>query len=428
MQYYSTNNTGLKVNFREAILNGLASDNGLLMPEVIPTQTISTIQGFKNKSIKEIAFAILKPFVGNEISNNTLQEIIDKTFTFDAPLVTFDDNISILELFHGPTFAFKDFGARFLANTSSFFLRNSDKPITVIVATSGDTGSAVASAFFGLDNAKVYLLYPSEKVSKIQEQQLTTFGGNITAIEVLGTFDDCQKIVKELLSDQDLKNKYHLTSANSINIGRLLPQIIYYFRAYAQLETSKEIVFSVPSGNFGNLTAGILAYKIGLPVHHFIASLNSNDVFYKFLQNGYFEPQPTKITFANAMDVGNPSNFWRIWDIFNRNFIFVKETIHSYPFSNDDIINGIKLFHNRYNYLIEPHSSCAFLGIENDKNEYHNIFLGTAHPAKFMDIIETYTEFKVDIPDKLQEAINKQKNSIKTNPVTSQVKEIIIEG
>jgi len=357
MQFYSTNNKNFIVNFKDAILEGLAKDNGLFMPESIPTLSAEQITNIKNMSIKDIAYEILSLYTKDEIPEKDLIEIIEKTFLFDSPIKQFDENISILELFHGPTFAFKDFGARFLANTSSYLLKDSDKQITVIVATSGDTGSAVASAFYGLPNSKVYLLYPSNKVSKIQEQQLTTFGNNITALEILGDFDDCQKIVKTLLVDNDLKNKYHLTSANSINIGRLLPQIVYYFRAYAQINTDKEIVFSVPSGNFGNLTAGILANKMGLPVKHFIASLNSNDVFYKFLKTGKFEPQPTKITFANAMDVGNPSNFWRIWDIYNKNYDTLKQEIHSYSFSNENIIEGINIFYNKYKYLIEQHSS-----------------------------------------------------------------------
>ncbi|HOJ37237.1 MAG TPA: threonine synthase [Ignavibacteriales bacterium] len=425
MQFYSTNNKNFIVNFKDAILEGLAKDNGLFMPESIPTLSAEQITNIKNMSIKDIAYEILSLYTKDEIPEKDLIEIIEKTFLFDSPIKQFDENISILELFHGPTFAFKDFGARFLANTSSYLLKDSDKQITVIVATSGDTGSAVASAFYGLPNSKVYLLYPSNKVSKIQEQQLTTFGNNITALEILGDFDDCQKIVKTLLVDNDLKNKYHLTSANSINIGRLLPQIVYYFRAYAQINTDKEIVFSVPSGNFGNLTAGILANKMGLPVKHFIASLNSNDVFYKFLKTGKFEPQPTKITFANAMDVGNPSNFWRIWDIYNKNYDTLKQEIHSYSFSNENIIEGINIFYNKYKYLIEPHSSCGFLGIENDNNPYHNIFLGTAHPAKFIDIIEKYTNYKVDIPVKLKDVLEKEKQSIKVVADANKVKEII---
>ncbi len=425
MQFYSTNNKNFIVNFKDAILEGLAKDNGLFMPESIPTLSAEQITNIKNMSIKDIAYEILSLYTKDEIPEKDLIEIIEKTFLFDSPIKQFDENISILELFHGPTFAFKDFGARFLANTSSYLLKDSDKQITVIVATSGDTGSAVASAFYGLPNAKVYLLYPSNKVSKIQEQQLTTFGNNITALEILGDFDDCQKIVKTLLVDNDLKNKYHLTSANSINIGRLLPQIVYYFRAYAQISTDKEVVFSVPSGNFGNLTAGILANKMGLPVKHFIASLNSNDVFYKFLKTGKFEPQPTKITFANAMDVGNPSNFWRIWDIYNKNYDTLKQEIHSYSFSNENIIEGINIFYNKYKYLIEPHSSCGFLGIENDNNPYHNIFLGTAHPAKFIDIIEKYTNYKVDIPVKLKDVLEKEKQSIKVVADANKVKEII---
>lgn len=425
MQFYSTNNKNFIVNFKDAILEGLAKDNGLFMPESIPTLSAEQITNIKNMSIKDIAYEILSLYTKDAIPEKDLIEIIAKTFLFDSPIKQFDENISILELFHGPTFAFKDFGARFLANTSSYLLKDSDKQITVIVATSGDTGSAVASAFYGLPNSKVYLLYPSNKVSKIQEQQLTTFGNNITALEILGDFDDCQKIVKTLLVDNDLKNKYHLTSANSINIGRLLPQIVYYFRAYAQINTDKEIVFSVPSGNFGNLTAGILANKMGLPVKHFIASLNSNDVFYKFLKTGKFEPQPTKITFANAMDVGNPSNFWRIWDIYNKNYDTLKQEIHSYSFSNENIIEGINIFYNKYKYLIEPHSSCGFLGIENDNNPYHNIFLGTAHPAKFIDIIEKYTNYKVDIPVKLKDVLEKEKQSIKVVADANKVKEII---
>jgi threonine synthase len=424
MYYFSTNDKNNQVNFKQAILSGLANDNGLFLPSEFPQIDKNTLNELKKLNIKEIASLILKDYV--DIPKNRFEEIIDKTFSFDAPLKIMDDNFSLLELYHGPTFAFKDFGARFLANTTSYLLENSDKEIVVVVATSGDTGSAVASAFHNLPNSRVFLLYPSQKVSYIQEKQLTTFDNNITALEIEGTFDDCQKIVKSLLIDNYLIEKFHLTSANSINIGRLLPQVVYYFRAFSQLNTDKKIVFSVPSGNFGNLTAGIIAQKMGLPVEYFIASLNANDVFYKFLKTNQFEPKPSITTLANAMDVGNPSNFWRIWHIFEQNINLIRNNIHSYSFTDEQIIKGIIDFYEKYSFLIEPHSSCAYNGALIDNNNHHNIFLGTAHPAKFMDIIEKFTKFNVDIPNDLKNTLQKDKKSIKLPANFDAVKETIL--
>jgi len=404
------------LSFKEAVLNGIAPDGGLYIPIELPEFDKSYIQSLKDLSFQEISFNIAKLFV-DHISNDDLQSIIEKTITFDAPLVELTDNLAILELFHGPTLAFKDFGARFLANTMSFFTRNEDKNIVILVATSGDTGSAVANGFYGNDRIKVALLYPSGKVSRIQEQQLTTLDKNIQAFEIQGTFDECQRLVKTAFLDEQLKKQYILSSANSINIARLLPQSFYYFNAYAQCSRQNEsVVFSVPCGNFGNITAGIIAKKLGLPAQKFIAAVNQNDVFPLYLKTGDYIPKTAVETLSNAMDVGAPSNFDRIIDLYKNDRSEIQKIIESYSISDDLIREGIRELFNTYGYLIDPHGAVGYQALKktmtrSNKNN-QNIILETAHPAKFMEIVTPVVNQKIDMPERLKECLDKPKNAI----------------
>ena len=417
MLYYSTKNQNIHASFREAVLNGIAPDGGLYMPIELPVQRSSYIDSLQNLSFQEISFDIAKIFV-DHISDNDLHTIIERTITFDAPLVRLSDNLSVLELFHGPTLAFKDFGARFLSNTLSVLTREEDKTIVILVATSGDTGSAVAHGFYDNERIKVALLYPSGKVSQIQEQQLTTVGKNIQAFEIKGTFDDCQRLVKTAFLDNHLKRDYLLSSANSINIARLIPQTFYYFHAYAQsLKRYKEsIIFSVPCGNFGNLTAGIIAHKLGLPVKKFIASVNENNVFEQYVKTGIYRPKDAVKTLANAMDVGNPSNFERIMALFNRDRDELRKTIDSYRISDEQIKEGIRDVYQKFDYLIDPHGAVGYQALKEIKNrsrnKNHAIILETAHPAKFLDIVSPIINRNIEIPARLDECLHKEKNSI----------------
>ena len=417
MQFYSTKNKNHLVSFRDAVLNGIAPDGGLYLPVELPPLNKSYIESLRNLSFQEISYDIAKIFVDN-ISNNDLQTIIEKTITFDAPLVALSERLSVLELFHGPTLAFKDFGARFLANMMSFYTRGKDKNIIILVATSGDTGSAVAHGFYNNDSIKVALLYPSGKVSKIQEQQLTTLEKNIQAFEIEGPFDECQSLVKTAFRDDQLKDEYKLSSANSINIARLIPQSFYYFNAYARLQRSQKnpILFSVPCGNFGNLTAGIIAFKLGLPVEKFIASVNENDVFEHYLKTGKYIPKTAVRTLSNAMDVGNPSNFNRIVELFGHDRTEILKIIESYSISDVLIEEGIREVYRKYGYLIDPHGAVGYQALKDVKNrsdnKNHSIILETAHPAKFLDIVSPVIDKNIDMPDRLQECLKKQKNSI----------------
>ena len=363
MQFYSTKNHLNRVSFKDAVLSGIAADGGLYLPTEIPSFSKNYIKSLKNKSFREISYSIAKLFV-DHISDNDLQEIVENTITFDAPLVQLSDNLSVLELFHGPTLAFKDFGARFLANTISYFTKDEDKNIIILVATSGDTGSAVAHGFYGDNNIKVALLYPSGKVSTIQEQQLTTLEKNIQAFEIKGTFDECQRLVKTAFLDEQLKEQYILSSANSINIARLLPQTFYYFNAFAKLTNQeKPVIFSIPCGNFGNMTAGILAQKLGLPIKRFIAAVNQNDIFEQYINTGKYVPKPAVKTLSNAMDVGNPSNFDRIIDIYGHDLNKIRNIIESYSISDELIREGIREVFEKYNYFMDPHGAVGYQAI-----------------------------------------------------------------
>jgi len=416
MKYYSTNNKKLNVSFQEAVMKGLSPDGGLFMPEFIPQLEDSFINSLSKYSIREIGLEVAKQFIGDEIPINVLKNVIDDAINFDAPLVKLDDKISILELFHGPTLAFKDFGARFMARTMGYFLRDSEEELNILVATSGDTGSAVASGFYGVEGINVYLLYPSGKVSEIQEKQLTTFDKNITAIEIEGTFDDCQKLVKTAFLDDEINSKMKLSSANSINIARLIPQSFYYFNAYKQItKKNKEIIFSIPSGNLGNLTAGLMAKKMGLPISKFIGATNSNSIFTEFIQSGKYEPRASVKTISNAMDVGAPSNLARIESLYDEHSVILKD-IASNTHNDMQTIDKMKEIFQKYNYTIDPHGAVGLLALEQYVAEekldnYCGVVLETAHPAKFKDIVDSSLDCNIEIPKVLQKAIEKEKNS-----------------
>ena len=417
MKYYSLNNKNTKVSFQEAVIQGLAPDNGLYFPENITKLPTAFYENIENLDNNEIAFQAIKQFVGDEIPESTLRTIVAETLSFDFPVVEIEENIFSLELYHGPTMAFKDVGARFMARCLAFF--NKDKPNaknTVLVATSGDTGGAVASGFLGVDGVDVVILYPAGKVSDIQERQLTTLGQNIVALQVDGVFDDCQDMVKKAFLDKDLKNNY-LTSANSINIARWLPQMFYFFFAYKNLKThNKPIVVSCPSGNFGNICAGIIAKKMGLPIHHFVASTNVNDTVPEFLATGIYCAKPSKPTISNAMDVGNPSNFVRIQEMYNNDLNEFKKDFSSYTFTDLQTVISLKDVFERTKYIAEPHGIVGYLGLKKELANHKNsvgVFLETAHPIKFLDVVEPILNLKLEIPAQIEAVLNKEKVFLK---------------
>lgn len=404
MNYYNINNPADKVSLEQAVMKSISSESGLYMPENIPQLSNDFFNDLSSLSLQTIALEVSKKMMKDDISENDLKEIIENALNFPIPLKPLSEDLFVLELFHGPTLAFKDVGARFMAGLFDYFLLNENKEVTILVATSGDTGSAVANAFYKKENIKVVLLYPSGKVSELQEKQLTTIGENITALEVDGNFDDCQALVKKAFSDPALNKKINLTSANSINFARLFPQSFYYFHAVAQLgKVNKPVVMSVPSGNFGNLTAGLIAKKMGLNIHRFIAATNSNHAVPDYLMNGRFEPKSTQYTISNAMDVGNPSNFPRILQLYKNDFNKISEEIKGYWFTDDETRDGMKELVNKYNYLADPHGAIGYLGLKSFgiEEDYKNIFLETAHPAKFPEEVEKATNKKVEIPTEL---------------------------
>lgn len=412
MKYYSLNNKNHKVSFKQAVINGLAPDRGLYFPEIITKLSEDFFENIENYSNEEIAFETIKQFVGEDIPELVLKEIISETLSFDFPCVKVEGNIYSLELFHGPTMAFKDVGARFMSRCLGYFNKNSDKKNTVLVATSGDTGGAVASGFLGVKNVEVVILYPSGKVSDIQERQLTTFGQNITALEVDGVFDDCQDMVKQAFLDEDLKHK-NLTSANSINIARWLPQMFYIFFAYKELKKhNKPIILSCPSGNFGNICAGIMAKNLGLPIAHFVASTNANDTVPQFLESGFYKPKPSISTISNAMDVGNPSNFIRIQELYNNDLSQFKIDFSSYSFSDKETLIALKSIYKNTNYIAEPHGAVGYLGLKKEIEKQPNcigVFLETAHPIKFLDVVEPALNIKLPIPPQIESILYKEK-------------------
>jgi threonine synthase len=414
MNYYSLHHKSPKTTFKNAVVQGLAKDRGIYFPETITPLSKDFIENITSYSNQEIAFEVIKQFVGDEIPTKKLKEIIEETVSFDFPLVAINHNIASLELFHGPTMAFKDVGAKFMAKCLEYFNQGNTEEVTVLVATSGDTGGAVANGFLDAKGINVVILYPSGKVSDIQEKQLTTLGKNITALEVDGVFDDCQEMVKTAFLDEEITKT--LTSANSINVARWLPQMFYFFFAYKELKKlNKELVFSVPSGNFGNICAGIMAQKLGLPVKHFVASTNVNDTVPNYLIDGKYNPKPSKATISNAMDVGNPSNFIRIQELFNNNLEALKSTFSSYSFSDDETRLTMKKIYQQSGYVAEPHGAIGYLGLKKyglQENEY-GVFLETAHPVKFLDVVEDTLPVKIEIPAQIKKVINNKKVAIK---------------
>ena len=416
MQFYSTNNRNLRVGLRHAVMHGLAPDNGLYMPVSIPALSDEFFTTLPKKSFQELSFEVARNLLGADLPSAALKEMIDHVIQFDAPLVKVEDTISALELYYGPTLAFKDFGARFLSGLVGYFARRQDQEIMILVATSGDTGSAVANGFYNVPGTKVIVLYPAGKVSEIQEKQFTTLGGNITALEVEGTFDDCQRLVKEALLDAEINRSRTLTSANSINIARLIPQTFYYFYAFGQVSNpSKPIVFSVPSGNFGNLTAGLLAKRMGLPITKMIASTNINSIVPEYLKTHVFSPRPSQQTISNAMDVGNPSNFARMLDLYDHNFERLANDVEGYYFSDDETRAAMRQVFKDKNYRMDPHGAVGYLGLKKylkSRRGIQGIFLETAHPGKFKDVVEDTLGQSIELPEALIEFSRKEKKSV----------------
>jgi len=419
MHYYSTRNKDLKFELREALLKGLAPDGGLFMPSQIPILSRNELEGLRDQDLTGIAVKISEKLFGDDIPSEQLSPLVEEAINFDTPLVQVEDYLYSLELFHGPTLAFKDVGARFLARLLGYYTKDMDHEIHVLVATSGDTGSAVASGFLDVPGIKVHVLYPSGLVSPLQEKQFTTLGKNISAVEVQGSFDDCQKLVKEAFLDKELSDQMTLTSANSINLARFLPQAFYYFRAWTQLEAGKEFFFSVPSGNYGNMTAGLVAREMGLPVNTFLSANNLNDVVPSYLLTGKFKPRPSTPTIANAMDVGNPSNFDRILDLFDHNHDWITSHIHGYSYTDHQIKEIIRKVYIKTGYLCDPHGATGYQAARTylDANPgYTGIFLETAHPAKFKESVEEVIGKPVEIPERLAVFETKEKQSVVIRP------------
>ncbi|GEO07091.1 threonine synthase [Adhaeribacter aerolatus] len=440
MSFYSTNKQTPVVTLKEAVVKGLADDNGLFMPTHIPQLPASFFENIQKLTLPEIALEVSTALLKDEISREDLHTIVEDSLNFDIPVVPVHDNIYSLELFHGPTSAFKDVGARFMARLLAHFTQDSQKQITVLVATSGDTGSAVANGFLGVPGINVVILYPSGKVSNIQEKQLTTLGQNITALEIDGTFDDCQYLVKKAFLDKDLNQKMQLTSANSINIARLIPQSFYYHYAYAQVkDKGKEVVFATPSGNYGNITGGLLAKRMGLQVHKFIAATNANDIVPEYLHTGFFIPRPSEHTISNAMDVGNPSNFARLMDMYDNSLEKIREEIIGYSFTDEETRQLMQEVHQQYDYVLDPHGAIGYGALKKYFEEQNRttdneqrttkqigIFLETAHPAKFIDVVEDTINQKIEIPFNLQGYLEKKKESIRMTTDYEALKDFLI--
>jgi threonine synthase len=415
MNYYDIKNPDQKVSLKEAVLKSISADSGLYMPEHIPALPDSFFTNLPNRNLQEIAFEVSNAMLGEDIPREALKQIVNQAVSFPIPLKQLDENLFVLELFHGPTLAFKDVGARFMAGLFQYFLRNENREVVVLVATSGDTGSAVANAFYNIKGVKVVILYPSGKVSELQEKQLTTMGGNITALEVEGNFDDCQRMVKQAFADTELNRQLNLTSANSINFARLFPQSFFYFNAIAQLrKVDKPIVISVPSGNFGNLTSGLIAKKMGLPVHKFIAATNRNHVVPDYLKNGEYQPQHTHHTITNAMDVGNPSNFPRMLEIYQKQQLSMAADIKGYWYTDDQTRTAMVELQKQFGYQSDPHGAVAYAGLKESGllKDHIGIFLETAHPAKFPEEVEKSTHVTVQIPETLIEIVKLEKKSV----------------
>ena len=419
MKYYSTRDKSTKVSFREAVLTGIPLDKGLYFPETIPSLETEFIEELSNLSNEEIAFECISKFSGKDIDEASLKRIVSETISFKFPCNKLSDDISVLELFHGPTMAFKDVGARFTSRVLSYFNLSSKKKITVLVATSGDTGAAVASGFYGVEGVDVFILFPKDRISKVQEKQITSLSGNIYPVEVNGSFDDCQRMVKEALADNDLRSKFNFTTANSINISRWIPQTLYYFFAYTQLPSDIEkSSFSIPSGNYGNLFSAIVSKKLGLPIENIISSSNINNPVERYFQSGVFTPLHSKETLSNAMDVGDPSNFKRVNKIFDYDLDKMKEIIHAFSFTDYETEDAIKNLLKKNKYFCDPHGAIGYLGakkyIDNNLGS-HCIFLETAHFYKFYDEIKTIIGNEFNVPSQLESILKKEKNSVEIN-------------
>ncbi|GJM27660.1 MAG: threonine synthase [Cyclobacteriaceae bacterium] len=430
MNFYSTKNPGTNYSLKEAVLQGLPDDNGLFMPDHLQVMPDSFYHSIEQLSFIEIANAVGQVILKDSLEPAILNQIVTEVFDFEVPVNLVAKDIYCLELFHGPTLAFKDFGARFMARLLAHLLDDEDGRPCILVATSGDTGSAVAQGFYQVPGIDVVILYPSGKVSEIQEKQLTTIGGNVTALEIDGNFDDCQRLVKSAFLDQDLKSNRRLTSANSINIARLIPQSFYYFQVFARLKhLNKPIICSVPSGNFGNLMGGLLAKRMGLPIHQFIAANNANRVFYDYLQTGEFQAKPSVATISNAMDVGNPSNFERVMDLYNNDWESLAELVKGYTFNDSETRKAISRVYQESGYLMDPHGAVAYLGLGESLKDNPNtvgVFLGTAHPAKFFEVVKPLIPDEVEIPERLESIISRQKQSIKLSSDYRELKQYLL--
>jgi threonine synthase len=430
MKFYSLNKKAPQVTFKDAVIKGIAPDKGLYFPESICPLPKSFFKNIEELSNHEIAFEAIRQFVSEEIPETILKGVLNDVLDFDFPIVEIEGNVATLELFHGPTMAFKDVGARFMAHCLGHFSSNTENEVTVLVATSGDTGGAVANGFLGVKGVKVVILYPNGKVSDIQERQLTTLGQNITALKVNGTFDDCQKMVKMAFLDEELLKNMQLTSANSINVARWLPQLFYFLFAYKQLKSKgKELVFSVPSGNFGNICAGMVAQRLGMPVKHFVASTNVNDTVPEFMRTGNYSPKPSTATISNAMDVGDPSNFIRIRHLFEDDLDTLGQSLSSYSFTDAETKQAMKEIYSSTGYITDPHGAVGYLGLKKYQNNYpetYGVFLETAHPVKFLDVVEETIGFALDIPSQIQKVMDKEKKSVKISKY-SELKRYLLE-
>lgn len=416
MKYYSTNKQSPVVDFREATIKGQAPDKGLYFPEKLPLLTGDFVSNIQHYSKEEIAFNVISPFVGSAIPGSVLQTIVEQAVNFEFPLVKILEQIYSLELYHGPTLAFKDVGARFMSRCLGYFVQNNDKKVTVLVATSGDTGGAVANGFYNVEGVDVVILFPSGKVSNVQELQLTTLGKNIIALEVAGTFDDCQQMVKQAFADVDLNKQLFLTSANSINVARWLPQQFYYFFAYQQwIGQQQPPVICVPSGNFGNICAGMVAYLSGLPIKHFIAAVNANDAVYNYIQSGHYQIKKAVATISNAMDVGNPSNFIRILELFQHQYPVIKSMVSAYAITDEQTKLTIKSVYGNHHYLLDPHGAVAFAALQAYQNQHSDakgMILETAHPVKFFNVVEPVIGEKVPVPPAIEAILQHKKKSV----------------
>ena len=416
MKLYSTKHQSPDVDLKEAVFRGLPQDNGLYMPYTIPKLPHTFWDNIQNMSLQEMAFEVAKALI-DDIPADRLKQIVYDTLAFEVPIINVHDNLYSLELIHGPSHAFKDFGARFMSRIMSYFLEADKREINILVATSGDTGSAVAQGFYGAPGIKVTILYPSGKVSDIQEKQLTTLGKNVTALEIKGNFDDCQRLVKTAFLDESVTSKVNLSSANSINIARLIPQSFYYFYAYAKLKhLGKPLVFSVPSGNYGNICGGLIAQRMGLPVYRFVASTNANDVIPRYLKSGKFEPKDSIPTLSNAMDVGNPNNFPRLEEIHDKEFAKVTANVVGKSYADEQTRETMLEVFNKHSYAMCPHTAIAYRGasefLKEEGKDLIGVFLSTAHPAKFLDVLDEKVAKAVKVPQNLQEVMKKEKQSI----------------